>query len=76
MGQSLDGFSFSLFSLYSLSLHFILTGGIQDYIFKVGGWPYHSTGGHAYPLDVVSTGSLSPLLDILAKVLPFGSWEP
>jgi hypothetical protein len=32
-----------------------------------------STGGSAYPLDMVSTDSLSPLLGILAKVLPVGS---
>lgn len=46
------------------------------YNFEVGGWPHLSTGGCAYPLDMVSTGSISPLLDILAKVFPVGSWEP
>ena len=27
-------------------------------------------------LEMVSTGSISPLLGILAKVIPIGSWEP
>lgn len=37
---------------------------------------YFSTGGHAYLLEVVSTGYMSPLLGILAKVVTIGSWEP
>ena len=45
-------------------------------IFEVGAWPRPSTGGHAHPLDLVSTGSISPLLDISAKVFPVGAWEP
>ena len=40
------------------------------------GWPNPSTGAGAYLLEVVSTGSISPLLDILANVIPLGSWEP
>ena len=40
------------------------------------GWPNPSTGARAYLLEVVSTGSISPLLDILANVIPLGSWEP
>ena len=32
------------------------------------------TRGHAYSLDMVSTGSISPLLGISA--LSVGSWEP
>jgi hypothetical protein len=31
--------------------------------------------GCAYPLNMVSTGSFSPLLSISAKVLPDGFWE-
>ena len=45
-------------------------------IFEIGGWPHLSTGGRAYLLEVVSTGSISPLLLILAKVISVGSWEP
>ena len=41
--------------------------------FEVGEWPHPSTGGCAYPLDMVSMGSISPLLDISANVLPVGS---
>lgn len=32
-------------------------------------------GGHASPLDMFSTNSISPLLDILTNVLPVGSLE-
>jgi hypothetical protein len=35
----------------------------------MGGWPHPSTGGCAYPLDMVSTGSLSFLLGISANVI-------
>ncbi|EDL41692.1 mCG148474 [Mus musculus] len=34
------------------------------------------TGGCAYPLDMVSTGTISPLLGVLANVIPIESWEP
>ena len=44
--------------------------------FDMDGWPNPSTGARAYLLEVVSTGSISPLLDILANVIPLGSWEP
>jgi hypothetical protein len=44
--------------------------------FEIGGWPHPSTGGCAYLLKVISTGSLSPLLGILANVNLVGSWEP
>ena len=40
------------------------------------GWPHSLTGGWAYLLEVVSTGSIFPSLCILAKVIPVGSWEP
>jgi hypothetical protein len=41
----------------------------------MSGWPHSSTGGHTYLLEVVSTGSVSTSLHILAKVISFGSWE-
>ena len=37
--------------------------------------PISQPGGLAYPLDMVSTYSLSPLLGILANVFPVVSWE-
>jgi hypothetical protein len=43
--------------------------------FEMCGWPHPSTGGHAYLLKVVSTGSISPLLGILAKVISHGTRE-
>ena len=36
---------------------------------------FEVAGGHSYRLDMVSTGPVSPLLVIWAKVLPFGSLE-
>jgi hypothetical protein len=41
----------------------------------VGG-PILQPRGHAYPLDMVSTGSHFPLLGIAANAIPVGSWEP
>ena len=41
----------------------------------VGG-PIPQLEAHAYPLDMVSTGSISSLLGITTNVIPFGSWEP
>jgi hypothetical protein len=40
------------------------------------GDPIPGLGGHAYPMEVVSTGSISTLLCISAKFIPVGSWEP
>jgi hypothetical protein len=40
-------------------------------IFEMGGWQT-ATRGHVYLLEVVSSGSISPLLGILAKVSPLG----
>ena len=40
------------------------------------GWLNPSTGARACLLDVASIRSVSPLLDILANVIPLGSWEP
>ena len=37
--------------------------------------PHSSTGGHAYPLHMVSTGSIFSSFDISDNVLPVGSWE-
>ena len=43
---------------------------------EMGGYPHPLTGGRAYLVEVVSTGSISPLLRISAKVITFGPWEP
>ena len=82
MGWSLGVLSFSLcsisFSVLPLNRN---KSGLK--IFKMGGWPLHSTGDHAYLLEMVSTGSISPLLlisarviPVEAKVIPIVSWEP
>ena len=73
-GQSLDGLSFSLYSNLCLCLSFA-----QEHFwvknFELHGGEHSSTGGHAYLREVVSIGSLSPLLGILAKVISIGSWD-
>jgi hypothetical protein len=38
------------------------------------GWSHTLTGGHVYLLEVVSSGSISPLLGILIKIISIGSW--
>jgi hypothetical protein len=43
---------------------------------EMGQWPLSSTEGHAYLLEVIASGSISPLLGILANVIPIGFWEP
>jgi hypothetical protein len=45
-------------------------------IFEMGGWPHPSSADCAYILEVVSIGSISPLLGIWAKVISVGSLEP
>jgi hypothetical protein len=37
--------------------------------FEMLGWPHPSTGGHVYLQDVVSSGFISPLFGISAKVI-------
>ena len=39
-------------------------------------WPHTSIGGHVYLLEVLSSGSISPLLRISTNAIPTGSWEP
>ena len=42
----------------------------------MGGWSRPLLGGgHIYLLEVVSSESISPLLDISAKVIPTESWD-
>ena len=44
--------------------------------FDIDGWPCPSNGVCAYLLQVVSTGSVSPILDTLPDVIPLRPWEP
>jgi hypothetical protein len=69
VGQSLYGLSFSFCSTLCPYISF-LQEEFWINIFEVDRWPHSSTGGHAYPLELVSTGSISPWLGISAKVLP------
>lgn len=47
-----------------------------DKNFEMCGGPHPSNGDYAYLLEVAFTGSISPLLDVKAKVITVGSWEP
>ena len=75
IGQSLDGLSFNLCSMFCLFLSF----GQEHFwvkIFEMDGWPQPSTGG-----PCLSTGGslyrlYLPSLGILVKVIDTGSWEP
>ena len=75
LGQSLDGLSFSLcfISVPEVPLDRNNSG---SKILKVSEWPHPSSGGPVYLLKVVSSGSISTLLGISAKVIPIESWEP
>ena len=81
--HSWDGSQFGLVtgwpSLQSL-LHFILAfpldkNNSESESLKMGRWPYLSTRGPVYLLEVVSSGSMFPLLGFLAKDIPMESWE-
>ena len=71
VGQSPHGTSFSLCYNFCRFLSFE-----QEHYwaknFEIGGWHLPLT----YLLVVVSTGSVSTFLCILAIVISFGSWEP
>jgi hypothetical protein len=71
LGQSLDGDPKLVQSL----LHFCLCIFFSQKqfwvkIFEMGEWHHSSTVGHVYLLDEVSSGSISSLLGISAKVIP------
>ena len=70
---SLDGHSFSLCSTFVPS--FLLDkNNSGSEILKVDGWLHLFPGGPVFLLEVVSLGSLSPLLGISAKVILIESW--
>ena len=70
--QSVDGFSSSLLHLVpSFPLDRNNSGSRN---FKMGRCAHASNGGPVYLLEVVSSGSISPLLNILANVIPIGSY--
>jgi hypothetical protein len=75
VGQSLDGFSFSLCPTLNPYI-FFKQKQFWVRIFEKGRWPHLSTGGCVYLLNMVSMGSISPVLGISANVIPTGSWEP
>ena len=66
VGQSPVGPSFSLCSIFCPCSSF---GQEHFWVknFEMGGWPHPSTQGHAYLLEVVSTGSISPSMQISAN---------
>jgi hypothetical protein len=64
--QSLDGLFFCLSSNFFGKKHF------WGKNFEMGGWPHPSTGGCEYLLEMVSSGSISPILCISAKIITVG----
>jgi hypothetical protein len=72
--QSLDGLSVS-FPFFFFPSFFFRLEKFWVKKFEMDGWSHSSIGGHIYLLEVVSSGFISSLLDILAKVIPIGSWE-
>jgi hypothetical protein len=72
---SLDGLSFIPWSTLCPCISF-RQEQFSVKFFEKGGWIHPSTRGHASPLVMVSTGSLSPLLGISANVILNVSWEP
>jgi hypothetical protein len=72
VGQSLDGLSFSFCSALCPCISF-WQEEFWTNIFELGVWPHPSTWGCAYPLDMISTDSISRVLGILANVFPVGS---
>ena len=54
----------SLILFFSFVPVFPLDRTILGKNFEMGGWSHPSTGGRAYLLEVVSSGSLSPLMHI------------
>ena len=75
VGQSLDGLSFSFCSILCCCISF-RQEKFWVKIFEMGEWLHPSTEGHVHLLEVISAGSISLLLAILANVIPIGSWEP
>jgi hypothetical protein len=66
------------FNLYSIFVPVFLwvrynSGSVN---LNIGWWCYPYTGGPVYLLEVVSSGSISPLLGILVNVTSTDSWKP
>jgi hypothetical protein len=57
-------------------LHSLLHVFVPAFPFEMVMWPHPSIGGCAYLLETVYSGSISPLLGVLANVIPIGSWKP
>ena len=72
LSQSLDALSFSLCSIFIPVLPLDINNFVSR-ILKMGGWPHASNGDHVYLLDMVSLGSISPLVGLLAKVILIGT---
>ena len=69
---SLDGLSFRLCSIFVPAFLSDRNNSGSNFL-KIGGWPHPSIGAPVYLLGVVSSGSISLLLGIWAKVIPIES---
>ena len=64
------------FSLCSVPTSILDKANFGSKVLWVGWYPYASTEGPPWKQKVASSGSMSPLLGILAKVICIDSWEP
>ena len=67
---SLDGFSLVLCSIFIPAFPSDISW-VKN--FKMGEWPHPSTGTHVYLLEMISSGSISLLLDTVGN---FGKCHP
>ena len=72
LGRSLKGLSFRLCSIFVPEFP-LDRNNSGSKILKMDGWPHHAIGSHVYLLEVVSSGSISPLLGILVNDVPIAS---
>jgi hypothetical protein len=75
LGLPLDCLSFSLYSIF-VPTYLLDRKNSGTKILKMSGWSHFSIEGHVYLLEMVSSGSISRVLGILAKIIPIESWEP
>ena len=68
----MDGLSFSLCSSVSPCIFFRQEKFCVK-IFEIGAWPHLSIGVCDYPMDIVASGSISPVLGITVNAIPVGS---
>jgi hypothetical protein len=69
LGWSLDGIFFGLCPIFVPKFP-LNSNNSESRIWEMGRWPNASSGGHVYLLEVVSLGSIFPLLGIFRYLQP------